>query len=139
MAQLPYIYSPQCFNNPDLVSGDWITQLYECSFVDGTCPREIPGIIKMTRGVDITRMDLLPIERGTVERGFRNQVIDFTCDGPTKELFGKEYDSPGQVRLPGRTTTSFLSCPDVPYKPLNDIKTHENNIFLFMRQFKLDL
>lgn len=44
------------------------------------CVNIPPFLSRLRDGVDITKLDLLPLDWGT-DDGFKNPVIDFTCDG----------------------------------------------------------
>ena len=52
------------------------------------CSNIPPFLSRLRDGVDITQLDLLPIDAGRND-GFRNPLFDFTCDlGVTKTING---------------------------------------------------
>ena len=52
------------------------------------CGRLAPGLSRLHRGVDITKLDLLPLDI-SVPQGYKLPVIDYTCDkGKTYTLGG---------------------------------------------------
>lgn len=61
------------------------------------CPKIVPGLDKLRVGVDITKLDLLPLyDLG--DNGFRSAVADYTCDrGQTTVVDGESFDVPDQV------------------------------------------
>ncbi|KAK0060712.1 perivitellin-2 67 kDa subunit [Biomphalaria pfeifferi] len=86
------------------------------------CSSPPPGIQKMFRGVDITKLDLVPLNIGS--NGFRGPVLDFTCEeqktwtssGDTK------YQLPDQVwqltTLPGGWLTANANL----YKSYKEVR-----------------
>ena len=64
------------------------------------CTRPLPGLNRLKSGVDITKVDLLPINSNFPE-GFKSSVFQFTCSrGRTKEMAhsrGVIYDIFDQV------------------------------------------
>ena len=62
------------------------------------CTNPVPGISQMLSGVDITQLDLMPTDGSGFPGGFRNPVLDVSCDqGATRVLDEIEYDVPDQV------------------------------------------
>ncbi|XP_071128168.1 perivitellin-2 67 kDa subunit-like [Mytilus edulis] len=61
------------------------------------CVNIPPFLSRLRDGVDITKLDLLPLDWGT-DDGFKNPVIDFTCNGgQMRNINNKQYDIPDQV------------------------------------------
>ncbi|XP_071106999.1 perivitellin-2 67 kDa subunit-like [Haliotis cracherodii] len=64
------------------------------------CPSPPPGINKMRRGVDVTTLDLLPLDLTTSNPdGFKRPIIDFTCNLNLTWTDRKKntYDLPDQI------------------------------------------
>ncbi|KAK0060710.1 perivitellin-2 67 kDa subunit [Biomphalaria pfeifferi] len=86
------------------------------------CSNPPPGIQKMFRGVDITKLDLIPLNIGS--NGFKGPVLNFTCDEKkTWTTVGDvTYQLPDQVwhltSLPG----GWLSASANLYKSYNDVR-----------------
>ncbi|CAL1538483.1 unnamed protein product [Lymnaea stagnalis] len=87
------------------------------------CSNPPPGIQKMVRGVDITKLDLVPLDViGT--NGFKSPVLNFSCNsGRTwRSPTGQEYQLPDQIwhmtSLPG----GWLSTEVKVYKNYNDLR-----------------
>lgn len=85
----------------------------------------IPGVEKMSRGVDITELDLTPNDlRNPSISGFRKFIVAFTCDQDIKWTTpdGTAYERPDQVDganiLPAGQiqTTIELSSSSEDYK-----------------------
>ncbi|KAK7474477.1 hypothetical protein BaRGS_00034299 [Batillaria attramentaria] len=65
-----------------------------------SCSNVIPGLFRQSRGVDVSRLELMPLDMMESEDGFRSPVIDFTCDkGNTRPIGGVSYQQPDQVWL----------------------------------------
>ncbi|KAK7474466.1 hypothetical protein BaRGS_00034288 [Batillaria attramentaria] len=65
-----------------------------------SCSNVIPGLFRQSRGVDVSRLELMPLDMMESEDGFRSPVIEFTCDkGNTRPIGGVAYDQPDQVWL----------------------------------------
>ncbi|VDI69375.1 Hypothetical predicted protein [Mytilus galloprovincialis] len=68
-----------------------------------------PFLNRLRDGVDITKLDLLPLDLSSTD-GFRYPVFDFSCDlGITKILYGVEYDIPDQVWSIVNTPSGWLN------------------------------
>ena len=65
------------------------------------CPHSIPSIDLISQGVDITRVDLVPINLAKInERGFKDPIIDLSCSEENRrEFFGREIDVFDQVSI----------------------------------------
>ncbi|XP_025102371.1 perivitellin-2 67 kDa subunit-like [Pomacea canaliculata] len=61
------------------------------------CSKVVPGLDKLRSGVDLTKLDLLPLSEFG-DNGFRSAVVDYTCDsGETKIVDGETYEVPDQM------------------------------------------
>ncbi|CAG0884115.1 unnamed protein product [Darwinula stevensoni] len=86
------------------------------------CNDPPPGLSKMIRGVDVTKLDLFPLDFSK-DDGFRKPIVDFTCDkGATVSINEKNYDIPEQVssvtRIPGGSVLSGVQI----FKSHRDVK-----------------
>jgi len=79
----------------------------EATVLCGNIP---PGIAKLSRGVDITTLDLLPLDNSEAN-GFGRTLFSFTCDKGKRWVnpfnTALSYDVPDQVEtintIPGKT------------------------------------
>lgn len=63
----------------------------------GECSNPPPGVRQMVRGIDITKLDLVPLEI-IGSNGFMSPVINFTCSDRTwRSPTGAVYQLPDQV------------------------------------------
>ncbi|CAE1266291.1 unnamed protein product [Acanthosepion pharaonis] len=61
------------------------------------CHHLLPGLHKLRRGVDITKLDLLPLKVNS-DDGFKYPVIDFNCaDGKTQYIGESVYNVPDEI------------------------------------------
>ncbi|KAK6975583.1 perivitellin-2 67 kDa subunit [Biomphalaria glabrata] len=87
------------------------------------CSNPPPGIQKMFRGVDIIKLDLIPLNIGS--NGFKGPVLNFTCEEQkTWTTSGDvKYQLPDQVwhltSLPG----GWLSANANLYKSYEEVRT----------------
>ncbi|XP_076104872.1 perivitellin-2 67 kDa subunit-like [Mytilus galloprovincialis] len=71
--------------------------LFPVIFTAKPCANIPPFLNRLRDGVDITKLDLLPLSLASND-GFRNPVIDYTCDfNITRNLDGIVYSIPDQV------------------------------------------
>ncbi|XP_017461453.1 PREDICTED: perivitellin-2 67 kDa subunit-like, partial [Rhagoletis zephyria] len=74
----------------------------------------VPGIDRISRGIDITELDLTPPETArTVIGGVRSRLIDFTCNREEKWQHPQTevtYDVPDQVQRPATLPTGSLKA-----------------------------
>lgn len=68
--------------------------------VKAECSNPPPGVSTMVRGVDITKLDIVPLQI-IGSNGFMSPVLNFTCGGGRKwtNPAGVEYQLPDQVSL----------------------------------------
>ena len=67
---------------------------------DVECINTPPGVRQMIRGVDITQLDLIPLQFKS-DNGFKSPVIKFTCNEKRMYTAGSaRYHLPDQVRSP---------------------------------------
>ncbi|KAI8794351.1 perivitellin-2 67 kDa subunit [Biomphalaria glabrata] len=87
------------------------------------CTNPPPGIHKMVRGVDITRLDLVPLEDSGND-GFMSPVLNFTCDETRtwKTPEGKEYQLPDQIWHLSSHPGGWLSADVHLYKSYDDVR-----------------
>ncbi|KAK0060711.1 perivitellin-2 67 kDa subunit [Biomphalaria pfeifferi] len=87
------------------------------------CSNPPPGIQKMFRGVDIIKLDLIPLNIGS--NGFKGPVLNFTCEEQKTwtALGDVKYQLPDQVwhltSLPG----GWLSANANLYKSYEEVRT----------------
>ncbi|CAG0903510.1 unnamed protein product [Darwinula stevensoni] len=86
------------------------------------CDVPVPGLSKMARGVDITQLDLTPLDFAGQD-GFKRPLFDFTCDQGHKIILEKaEYQLPDQIwevtHIPGGWLASNVRI----YKSYQEIK-----------------
>lgn len=61
------------------------------------CSRVLPGLDRMAKGVDLTKLDLYHDFGADGEDGFQRRVLDYNCKGGKKYTIGKEaYDVPDE-------------------------------------------
>ena len=85
---------------------------------DEECVNLPPGVWQMNRGVDITQLDLIPLDFQH-NNGFTSPLIKFTCNEKrTYEDRSKTYQLPDQVRHPSENLFGY--CVPVVY-PLKEI------------------
>lgn len=89
------------------------------------CENLLPGVARMSRGVDITTLDLFPSDF-SLTSGFRQSLFDFTCDQETKwthpSIANFQFPVPDQVAavntIPGGALNDKLEL----HKTLNTYK-----------------
>lgn len=74
------------------------------------CNNPVPGLLKMARGVDVTSLDVTPLDL-TGEHGFKHPIVQYTCtEGKTRIVDGVTYELPDQVwtvsQIPGGSLSS---------------------------------
>ncbi|XP_059157990.1 perivitellin-2 67 kDa subunit-like [Physella acuta] len=87
------------------------------------CQNLPPGLSKIVQGVDISKLDLLPLDN-TGDNGILKPIFDFTCSKGNKwtNSKGVVYDLPDQIvhidTLPGGSFTSRIAY----YKDYKELK-----------------
>ncbi|KAK7504404.1 hypothetical protein BaRGS_00004270 [Batillaria attramentaria] len=62
------------------------------------CSNVLPGLYKQSRGVDVTKLDLMPLDSLHMDDGYKSPVIELTCSkGKTRTSGGVKYELPDQV------------------------------------------
>ncbi|CAL1530299.1 unnamed protein product [Lymnaea stagnalis] len=87
------------------------------------CSNPPPGIQKMTRGVDITKLDLVPVDViGT--NGFKSPIINFSCsrNRTWRSPDGQDYQLPDQIWQMTTVPGGWLSAETKLYKNYNDVR-----------------
>lgn len=114
------------------------------SFCNGTTPNEtnelfsasktichhlLPGLYKLRRGVDITKLDLLPLNFNN-DDGYKYPVFDFNCaDGKTQYIGESVYNVPDEVSTVTPISKGFLDAQVNIMKKSSDVlKTMSANI-----------
>ncbi|CAG0897906.1 unnamed protein product [Darwinula stevensoni] len=86
------------------------------------CDSLVPWLRKMARGVDIARMDLLPLDF-TGPDGFKRPLFDFTCErGSTIIVNNTEFQLPDQVWEVTRIPGGWLSPSVQLFKSYQDVR-----------------
>ena len=82
------------------------TALFQQGFSgDVECSNTPPGVRKMVKGVDITTLDLVPLDLTSVD-GYKSPIINFTCNrGQVIKMGQVKYQKPDQV---GGTSTTGI-------------------------------
>ncbi|RWS00194.1 perivitellin-2 67 kDa subunit-like protein, partial [Dinothrombium tinctorium] len=93
--------------------------------LSATCSNVIPGLVKLSRGVDITKLDLTPLDT-TEDDGFDRRIFDFTCN--KKAMWtspynpGVAYDLPDQVETANSIPGGVLDASVKIHTSFNDVK-----------------
>ncbi|XP_059159771.1 perivitellin-2 67 kDa subunit-like [Physella acuta] len=87
------------------------------------CSNLLPGLSKITKGADITRLDLLPIDFSGND-GIKNPIFQLTCDqGKTwRSPKGKTYDMPDQIWQIDSVPGGYLSSEVSTYTSYNEVR-----------------
>uniref|UniRef100_A0A0B7AZC8 MACPF domain-containing protein n=1 Tax=Arion vulgaris TaxID=1028688 RepID=A0A0B7AZC8_9EUPU len=87
------------------------------------CSNPPPGVQKLVRGVDITRLDMVPMQI-IGSNGFMSPVLSFTCNsGRTwRSPSGSQYELPDQVWHMTTLPSGWLSAEATLYKSYEDIR-----------------
>ncbi|CAG5124603.1 unnamed protein product [Candidula unifasciata] len=96
--------------------------------VRAECTNPPPGVSRMIRGVDITKLDIVPLQI-LGSNGFKSPVLNFTCSGGRRwrNPRGIEYQLPDQVwqmtSIPGGWVSADVSL----YKTYEDVRRSMNS------------
>ncbi|XP_005112978.1 perivitellin-2 67 kDa subunit [Aplysia californica] len=100
-----------------------VTLLTGSAMATTECSTPLPGVRKMVTGVDITELDLVPLDfRGS--RGIRSPVINFTCNRDRSWISetGVPFQLPDQVwhtsSVPGGWISSYVQI----YKTSSEVR-----------------
>ncbi|XP_071126454.1 perivitellin-2 67 kDa subunit-like [Mytilus edulis] len=86
------------------------------------CGNVPPFLSRLRDGVDITKLDLLPLDLGAND-GFKNPVFDFTCDfETTRTINNVQYNIPDQVWSVVNIPTGWLSSNIEIHKTSHAVK-----------------
>ncbi|KAK0049078.1 perivitellin-2 67 kDa subunit [Biomphalaria pfeifferi] len=90
----------------------------------GQCSNLPPGIRKMVMGVDITRLDLVPLDV-VGSSGFVGPILQFTCDknNTWKSPEGFVYELPDQIWHMSSRPGGWLSASVSLYKSYEDVRS----------------
>ncbi|KAK7003424.1 perivitellin-2 67 kDa subunit [Biomphalaria glabrata] len=90
----------------------------------GQCSNLPPGIQKMVMGVDITRLDLVPLDV-VGSYGFVGPILQFTCDenNTWKSPEGIVYELPDQIWHMSSRPGGWLSASVNLYKSYEDVRS----------------
>ncbi|BFZ00947.1 hypothetical protein BsWGS_03986 [Bradybaena similaris] len=96
--------------------------------VKAECSNPPPGVNTMVRGVDITKLDIVPLQI-IGSNGFMSPVLNFTCDGGRKwkNPAGVEYQLPDQVWQITNVPGGWLSADVSLYKTYEDVRRSMNS------------
>ncbi|GFR71720.1 perivitellin-2 67 kDa subunit [Elysia marginata] len=105
-----------------------VTSLGRAQFQPGSsgdveCSKAPPGVRKIVKGVDITTLDLVPLDFTTSD-GFKSPVINFTCNLDRKYTRGvKTYQLPDQIWQMTNNPGGWVTSNAQLYKTSKDVRT----------------
>ena len=89
------------------------------------CENLLPGVERMSRGVDITTLDLFPTDL-SLSSGFRQSLFDFTCDSASKwthpSIANFQFPIPDQIAAVNTVPGGALNDKLTIHRDLNTYK-----------------
>lgn len=96
------------------------------------CTQLPPGLERMSRGVDITSLDLFPTDL-SLASGYRQSLFDFTCDS------GATWSHPSQAGLSFPVPDQVAAVNTVPGGALNDKLTVHKQVDSYKKQLSVQV
>ncbi|KAK7497483.1 hypothetical protein BaRGS_00011325 [Batillaria attramentaria] len=105
----PAGYSSVASSYPYLVLSALLPVLWATGAMAVPCYNIVPGLMRQARGVDVSRLDLIPLELLHAQDGFKDRVIDYTCDQEKNRTIGGVSDVLKKQRRVESMSSSFSS------------------------------